>query len=181
MRNLIIVAGSGRNVGKTELACRLIEKFSPSSDIYGLKVSAVYPDEQIYHGAHGPADETEQLIEERRPNLDKDTSRMLRAGARRVFYLQGDDAGLKDGFEQFRSLIPPQAAVVCESGSLWKFVRPGLLILVTGNAVVKPRSAVLYECASLVVESDGVSGFPGLEKIGFSPGPGWFLTSGQSD
>lgn len=180
MRNLIIVAGSGRNVGKTELACRLIEKFSRISDVYGLKVSAVYPDEQIYHGGHGPAGEAQHLIEERRLDLGKDTSRMLRAGARRVFYLQGDDGRLKGGFERFRSLIPPGAAVVCESGSLWKFVQPGLLVLVTDGRKPKPRSVGMSGRASLVIESDGASGFPGLEKIDFSPGPGWFLAPGQT-
>jgi hypothetical protein len=180
MRNLIIVSGSGRNVGKTECACRLIEKFSRSSDIIGLKVSAVYPDEQIYHGSHGPAGAAEQLMEEHRLDRDKDTSRMLRAGARRVFYLQGDDARLKDGFDQFRSLIPADAAVVCESGSLWRFVQPGLLILLTDGETKKPRSAELFDRASMIIHSDGESGFPGIEKVEFTPGLGWFLASGQS-
>ena len=179
MRNLLIVAGSGRNVGKTEFACRLIEKFSRTSDVYGLKVSAVYPDEEIYHGGHGPAGGAEHLIEERRLDQDKDTSRMLRAGARRVFYLQGDDARLKDGFKQFRSLIPAGAAVVCESGSLWQFVQPGLLVLVTAGGTVKPRSAALFDRASLIIDSDGASGFPGFEKIDFVPGAGWLLAPGQ--
>ena len=101
MKNLLIVAGAGRNVGKTEFVCRLIQRWSRSQEIYALKVSAIHPDEAVYHGDHG--DEVQRqtgahLYEETRDDMVKDTSRMLRAGARKVFYLQGDDDRIGAGF-----------------------------------------------------------------------------------
>ena len=109
--NLLIVAGAGRNVGKTEFVCRLIEKHSSQSDIYGLKVSAIHPDEAIYHGDHSKQRFTANLFEETRYDLDKDTSRMLRAGAKKVYYLQGDDEQIRFGFQEFHSMIPASAPI----------------------------------------------------------------------
>jgi hypothetical protein len=177
LKNLIIVAGAGRNVGKTELACRLIRKFSTRTDIYALKVSAIHPDEGIFHGDHTNLESGIDLVEETRIGLEKDTSRMLQAGATRVFYLQGDDRRIRAGYLRFQSLVPADAAIVCESSSLWKYVQPGLLLLLrSAHAEVKPRAEELMNNASLVIESDGVSGFPELDRISFSEVRGWFLS-----
>lgn len=175
--NLIVVAGSGRNVGKTEFTCRLIRRFCGQTDIYGLKVSAIHPDEGIYHGDHSDLDMHANLVEETRYDLEKDTSRMLRSGASKVFYLQGDDEQIKIGFQSFLSRIPPGSVMVCESSSLWQFVQPGLLILVTvPDYEMKPRARMIFDRVSLVVVSDGVSGFPEIEKIQVSESAGWSVS-----
>ena len=182
LKNLLIIAGAGRNVGKTELVCRLIEKYSSQRDIYGLKVSAIHPDEAIYHGNHSTQKFTTNLYEETRYDQEKDTSRMLRAGAKRVFYLQGDDDQIRAGFREFQRIIPDAAPVICESSSLWKYVRPGLLILVKAAHVeIKPRAVEIAEIASLIVDSDGLSGFSQLDSISYSGGHGWSYHSDQYD
>lgn len=182
LKNLLIIAGAGRNVGKTELVCRLIKKYSSQRDIYGLKVSAIYPDEAIYHGDHSNQQFTTNLYEEIRSDQEKDTSRMLRAGAKKVFYLQGDDEQIRAGFLEFQRLIPDAAPVICESSSLWKYVRPGLLVLVKAAHVeIKPRAVEIAEHASLIVDSDGRSGFSQLDSIFYSGVHGWSYRSGQPD
>lgn len=179
--NLLIVAGAGRNVGKTEFICRLIEKHSDQRDIYGLKVSALHPDEAIYHGDHSNKPFTTNLFEETRYDLDKDTSRMLRAGAKKVYYLQGDDEQIHIGFQEFKSMIPATAPIVCESSSLWKYVQPGLLVLVKAADVeIKPRALAIGEHASLIIDSDGLSGFPQIEAISLSDRDGWSLVSAST-
>jgi hypothetical protein len=174
LTNLLIVAGAGRNVGKTEFVCRLITQISRQMDIYGLKVSAIHPDEEMYHGNHSTQPCTTNLYEERRSDLDKDTSRMLRAGATQVYYLQGDDEQIRTGFQEFQRSIPLSVPIVCESSSLWKYVQPGLLILIkTASVETKPRALEIAEHASLIVESDGLSGFSQLESITYSNIHGW--------
>lgn len=174
LKDLLIVAGAGRNVGKTEFVCRLIEQCSFKNDIYGLKVSAIHPDEAIYHGDHSTQQFSANLYEETRYELEKDTSRMLRAGARKVFYLQGDDAQIRAGFQKFQRLIPAAAPIICESSSLWKYVRPGLLVLVKAVHVkIKPRALEIADHASLIVDSDGLSGFSQLDSISYSEVDGW--------
>ena len=174
MTNLLIVAGVGRNVGKTEFVCRLIARFADQKEVYGLKVSAIHPDEAIYHGDHSILPATTNLFQETRLDFKKDTSRMLRAGAKKVYYLQGDDEQIRIGFEQFQRLMPPSAPIVCESGSLWKYVQPGLLVLIKSAAVeIKPRALEIEKHATLIVESVGQSGFSQLESMIYSDVHGW--------
>jgi len=167
--NLVIVGGSGRNVGKTEFACRLIGQIAAETEVYGLKVSAVYPDEAAFHGDHGPEVPGTVLFEESRRNTGKDTSRMLRAGAAGVFYLCSEEGDIGAAYLDFRRQIPPGAAVICESNSLARYIRPALQIIITGAAgPVKKRVVPLLRLADLVIVSDGTSGFAEIERIRFS-------------
>ena len=176
MSNLLIVGGTGRNVGKTEFVCRLISRISDTTDIYALKVSAVHPDEELYHGNHADNDISGQLAEEFRLTGHKDTIRMLRAGAKRVFYLRSDGPGIKKGFLAFMSAIPEGAAVICESNSLGDVIDQALLIVVKSpTGPVKPRAVAQLARADLVVISDGQSGFPQLATIEYDPSIGWSL------
>jgi hypothetical protein len=178
LRKLLVVGGTGRNVGKTEFACRLIALFAARADIYGLKVSAVYPGEMDLHGAHPDEVGKGVLFREVRRDSNKDTARMLRAGAKEVYYLRDDGANIAAGYRKFTELIPQHALVVCESNSLAGVVRPGLhLVVRTVAGPVKERSLALLTAADLVVVSDGVSGFPELMRIDVDDG-GWLLTSG---
>jgi hypothetical protein len=173
---LLIVGGAGRNVGKTEFVCRLIEKFARQQEIYGLKVSSIFPDEELYHGTHPGDEPARHLFEETRTDTSKDTSRMLRAGAARVFYLRSDDAGIKEIFSLFLGQLPEGALIVSESNSLSQFVRPGLHVMVRAvDGQVKPRARAQLEGADLVVVSDGVSGFPELDRIELDGNREWQL------
>lgn len=177
-KHLLIVAGTGRNVGKTEFACRLIDKLSSMHEIYSLKVSAVYPDEGNYHGNHSEDLSKDYLFEEFRRDTVKDTSRMLRAGARKAFYLRSESAGIVRGFNDFREIIPAEAVIVCESNSLWQYVKPGLLILISSaDEAIKPRARLLLKHADMMVVSDKISGFPELDRIELLDTNTWFIRS----
>jgi hypothetical protein len=179
-KNLLIIAGSGRNVGKTEFACRVIRTFCSQTDIYALKVSAVYPDEEIYHGEHsGDSAGIGRLFKETRPDSDKDTSRMLKAGASRVYYLRGEEEHLECGYQEFRAQIPAHGVVICESNSLREVVEPGLMILVSSTTgSLKQRAINSLALCDLQVRSDGHSGFPELQDIVLLSQKGWSLRSG---
>jgi hypothetical protein len=173
---LLIVGGTARNVGKTELVCRIIKKISADICVYALKVSAIFPDEGIYHGDHEGEPEAQYLFEETRYDTAKDTSRMLRAGAKKVFYLRGEDNCILEAFTRFQSGLPAHTAVVCESNSLAEHVRPSLLIMVTKDGEeVKPRAKARLSQADLIIVSDGNSGFTELSRIHYNPAGCWYL------
>lgn len=177
-QNLLIVGGAGRNVGKTELVCRLIEKVSTACPIYALKVSAVLPDETIFHGDHSGEGAQEQLFEETRHDSSKDTSRMLRAGARRVFYLRGEDNAIASQYTSLRRQLPQDSALICESNSLAGYVLPGIHIMVkTAHAAVKPRARKRMALADLIITSDGISGFKEVQCIHYHPDKHWYLSA----
>ena len=171
---LLVVGGTGRDVGKTEFICRLIQKISTDHPVYALKVSSIVPDEDRYHGNHSVNEPGLHLFEETSRITDKDTSRMLRAGAVQVFYLRTDSTNIQTSFDDFLTHIPDNAVVICESNSLGQFVRPAISIMVKPlSGEIKPRAVAQLECADLVVVSDGKSGFPELGSIVFSAAIGW--------
>ena len=171
---LLLIGGTGRNVGKTEFTCRMIARFAAEHNIHALKVSTMYPDEHIYHGRHEHDAADFFLYEEHRRNSGKDTARMLKAGAKRVFYLQCEDVQIVKGFKEFSQKIPPHTPVVCESNSLGIYVQPGISVMVTSPQVdIKKRAQVQLKNADLIIESDGQSGFPEIEKFEYMSDRGW--------
>ncbi len=175
---VLLVGGVGRNVGKTEFVCRVIEKISQTHSVYGLKVSVIYPDERLFHGNHSSELKQGRLFEETSADTDKDTSRMIRAGAKRVFYLQSDEQGILEGYTDFRKIIPQNSVVVCESNSLGEVLVPGLSIMVKSlTSEIKPRSIAQLKRADLILVSDGVSGFAELNAISFDDTQGWYLNA----
>lgn len=145
---LVIVGGTGRNVGKTEFICRLITNISTEHPVYAIKVSAIFPGEELFHGNHSVNKTTSHLIEEKNKFTDKDTSRMLRAGAIQVFYLRTCDSRIKAGFDAFLKRIPEKAALVCESNSLGLFVEPALSLMVKPvSGQIKSRAIARLESA----------------------------------
>lgn len=129
--NFLLIAGNARNVGKSNLAVALIRKYSVQYRVVGLKVSAVYPGDASLHGHHNePAPETWSLYHETSPDLPKDTSRFLQAGARSVWFLRARDEYLAEGFSHLLEQVGDDALVVCESRSLIKLIEPGAFILI---------------------------------------------------
>lgn len=177
-KQLLVVGGTGRDVGKTEFICQLVSKISAIKPVYALKVSAIYPDEELYHGSHTTKEKNLHLYEETRLTTNKDTSRMLRAGAQRVFYLQSNDEGIRSGFDEFFKIVPEKAVIICESNSLGQFVAPALSIIVKSlNGPIKQRAITQLNSADLVIVSDGTSGFPELKLISYSEQDGWQMQS----
>jgi len=169
---LVLIGGTGRNVGKTEFVCRLITNLTGRYTVYGLKVSSIYPDETIFHGDHDL--DNRRLFEETNRHSKKDTARMLRAGAEKVFYLQGEDDKIRQDYLRFSELVPEGSVVVCESNSLGNHVIPALHIVVTSKSKpVKPRAVKLLEIADVIIDSDGQGGFPEIETISASLDMQW--------
>lgn len=129
--NLLLIAGTGNKAGKTTLACRIIEQFSKSG-IISVKITPhfhettpgliVLVDKQGY-----------SIYEETDNGINKDTSRMLKAGAARVFFAKVTDNNLTEAFSDIMEFIPEGTPVVCESPALRYFVNPGLFVIMQSD------------------------------------------------
>lgn len=129
--NMILIAGNGRNVGKTTFATSLIRHFTESINVIGIKVTP-----------HIHKISTDMKIIERTPDLvvaeeygthSKDSSLFLQAGASRVFLIMANDQFLARAF----SFIADQLThdlVIAESGGLNRYVRPGIFFFVRKSA-----------------------------------------------
>lgn len=134
LNNILLVSGSGRNCGKTTLACHIIGRLSEKGKVFGLKITPHFhltgKGQQLVEMGAGY-----KIYKELDAQSGKDTGRMLDAGAYEVFFLQCDDAALSHAFKQLAKVIPHNLPVVCESGSLARIFRPGLHLLVQGTQV----------------------------------------------
>lgn len=160
---MLLIGSGGRNSGKTEFATRLIRRFARERPIVGIKVTAV-------RQKHGPcprggkgcgvcsALEGEYCITaETDPHSGKDTSRLLAAGADRVFWLRVLTAHLTEGLAALLDLIGPGALTICESNSLRTVVRPGIFLMVRDKdaAPYKASAEAVKDLADRIVHSDG--------------------------
>jgi hypothetical protein len=122
--NLLLIAGSGRNTGKTTTACNVISENSGLNEVVAIKVSPHFhrltESLKILKEAPGLV-----IAEEKDRISGKDSSRFLRAGAIRSYYVQGNDMQMPLLAEWMRLNIAKNTPVVCESGGIGQFIEPG--------------------------------------------------------
>ena len=127
--HMLIIAGTGRNTGKTSLACALIQHFSKDHEAVGIKISP-----HFHHHSTGTKPiikhDSFTIYQESSPANGKDSSLMLKAGAMRVFYIEVKDNHLGEAFKNLRPFILPYTPVIIESPGLIKIIRPGLFFIV---------------------------------------------------
>lgn len=160
--NLLLIAGTGRNTGKTLLASAIIEKLSHDLKITGLKISP-----HFHNGTESLKiiyqNENFNIYQETSLVSTKDSSRMLKAGANRVYYIECYDEYMKEAFEEFLQITEISGPFVCESPALRKYIKPGVFIIVDSQSNFNKKQDVLEmrQKADLFIEADkdGVNPF----------------------
>lgn len=135
--NLLLIAGTGTKSGKTTMACRIIESF-PELSITAIKITP-----HFHETTEGLVVKSEKdgyaIYEETNSNTSKDTSRMLKAGAEKVFFAKVWDDQLFDVFREIMKNVPENTPVICESPALRNFVEPGVFIIMTSDTINKHK------------------------------------------
>lgn len=78
-KQILLVGGATRNVGKTTFICRIIEKFSREVPIVALKIKTLRKDDAYFHGKdRNPLKENEFFrITEETVSGNEDTQKMF--------------------------------------------------------------------------------------------------------
>lgn len=177
-----MIGATGRNAGKTELACQVIRAHAARVPIAALKVTTVVGgDGSCPHGGEGcgacsSLGEPWCVTRELDAASDKDTSRLLRSGAREAWWLRVHEEALADAAAGLLSHVPADWASVCESNRLRRVVEPGLFLQVRSatDRTVKESARSVADLADRVVVSDGASFDLDLERISVLDGQ-WAL------
>ncbi len=137
---MALIGALGRDNGKTTLACTLIEKLAKCAPVVALKVICVEDPARPCHrggegcglcgGLQGPFDLREEALKNAW-NSEKDTARMLRAGAEKAYLLRSRPACMERAAEAFFARLPKGRLVVCESNRMRFAVKPGVFLLCT--------------------------------------------------
>lgn len=193
--DILMIGSSGRNVGKTLLACEMIRRHAASYAVTAVKITTIHEEEwSCPHGADGCGvcgsfKGDYQLTEEHDGPPDKDTTRLLTAGAARVFWLRVRHEHLAEGVGELVRRLPVGQPVVIESNSARQVLAPGLfLVLRDGGAEVKASCRRVMGQADRTLIFDGGGWGVATERITFSAGRWWMrqeaagivLAGGQS-
>jgi hypothetical protein len=159
--NLLLIAGTGTKAGKTTVACLIIEQFS-ALQITAVKITPHFHDTTpgliLLEEGDGYA-----VYEETDRSASKDTSRMLKAGAVKVYFAKVWDNKLPDVFERILKLIPDNVPIVCESPALRYFTEPGVFIIVTSDTVVKHKDiSNLMALPHVMIKLEDLSGMKSM-------------------
>jgi molybdopterin-guanine dinucleotide biosynthesis protein A len=163
-----MVGAAGRNIGKTEFVCRIIERVSAQVPVIALKVTTVQKRDGccprggtgcgVCSSLAGDFEITDETLQETcSMSSKKDTVRMKTAGAEQVYWLRVMRDHLQDGFDALLPRIPQGAAIVCESNSLRTVVEPGLFVVIADAA----RSEVKESCRQVLAHADRMVTFDG--------------------
>lgn len=174
----MLLAGNGRKIGKTTLACAIIQAHCQTAAIIGLKVTTMYANDTHYHGKHDTLLETPcEMFEETNISSEKDTSRMLRAGASKVFYIRCHDAHIREAFQGFLNQIDKNAVIICESGSLRSIIEPGLFLYIEDQSrtVEKEKHRTIKPLAHRIVRSENLQLDIQVSDIAVNALTGWQL------
>jgi hypothetical protein len=133
---LIVVGGQCRKVGKTALVVDLIRALD-DLDWTAVKIT---PHVEWGPRVNGPSsscgsvEHTFAIREERESAGSADTSRFLRAGARRSIWLEAKEGRIADGLPALATALERARNVIIESNAIVEFWRPNLFLM-----VVDPR------------------------------------------
>jgi hypothetical protein len=127
----MIIAGTGNKSGKTSMACRILEQLR-SFEIVSVKITPHFhettPGLVLLSEKKGYS-----VYEETNSSTTKDTSRMLKAGASRVYFAKVTDNSLVEAFENIMEHIPEGTPIICESPALRYYTEPGLFVIMTSS------------------------------------------------
>ncbi len=135
----VVIGGQSRNVGKTSLACSLVSQLA-DRDWTAVKIT------QFGHGicavdgktcdcAVEDPNHVFALSREKDSSTDTDTSRLLRAGAKQVYWLRVFQGRLADAMPTMLGRLDGEESVLIESNSAVEFVSPDAYVSVVDGAV----------------------------------------------
>lgn len=152
-KNILLVSGSGQNVGKTSFIRRVIAH-NISQKLIAIKITP-----HFHEPTNGLipiiATDNYRIFQETDSTSGKDSSLFLQAGAEKVFYMQTTDIHLKEAFSLLAEQFDPEQPIIIESAALRKILVPEVYVFVQQQYEdIKPAALKMQELADVIVYSD---------------------------
>lgn len=174
MPRMLLLAGTGRDSGKTLYGCRVLSHWCSSQTIYSIKITPHFH-KSIRTGKIIHDDPDLFIAEELIAGTAKDSMRFLEAGAKRSFFIMTQDERLGDALEILFREVSGNFFWICESGGAQQYVKPGLFLLISQAGVEEKKEGnALHKLADQkIVRTGSVFDIP-AENIQISE-EGWIL------
>lgn len=155
---MLLIGSFHRNAGKTSLSTRIIEHWSQRVPVVAMKMTIIRNSDTSL-GSAGFV-----LTEEKNSLSGKDTARMLRAGAHKVYWLRSREDTVMAGVKELLRQISPGTALVCEGNTIRRFVRPDVFIMVRNLSEGEDKSSARRVCAMTDIILETRNGKPELSS-----------------
>ncbi len=173
IESLLLMGSTEKDAGKTTLSSALIRwcRENLSLPVYAVKATL----------RHGESEKYLKITEETDPERKKDTGKLLRAGAEKVFWLRCDESSAIEGIEKIFKELPAPGMVVCESNTLRLLLEPALFLMVRklDEASIKKSAERVLDLADLTIRSsltaDGWSYDPDILTLIGVEGNRWVI------
>jgi len=164
--NILLIAGCGRNVGKTTFACEIIRKNKKNNPV-AVKITS--HQHITSPGLNQIGKGTNWVIsEETNFSTKKDSSLFLQSGAIKSYLIQSEKTNLEVALKNLVNLLPDGQPVLIESASLIQIFQPGIFVIILPEGECpKKENKTLLNQADLIIISDGKHFHPPPEKIVF--------------
>lgn len=135
MPNILMAGASGRNLGKTEFLCRTIAAQSKRLPVTAIKVSTI-DETDVSNHSYRKFEGAFSITRETASEGNKDTQRMIRAGAAAVYWLRVQRSSLEDGLNELFSVMQADGihlksdCIVMESGGARAFIDQSLFLMI---------------------------------------------------
>ena len=165
--NVLTISGIGRNVGKTTLACSIINKMKWEKKVTAIKISS------HFHSVDYKKNIVEKpgkyvIYQEDRIDRGKDSSKMLAAGAGKVFFIQTKDEYIREVWEVLSALLNSETPVIIESGGIHEMICPGVSLLITKTKHNKQKASNRAEVTEVIPDKENFEST--INKISYSDG-----------
>ncbi len=168
-KNILLVSGSGKNVGKTTFIQEIISQ-KQAKGITAVKISPHF--HKITSGLIPVVSgEGWEIFRETNTQIQKDSSRFLRAGAKTSYYIQAEKTKTAEAYNELKKIIPKGSPSIIESAGIREFINPGFYVIVIAeeNYSEKELEGELMK-ADLIVFSDKKQFYPDAGNIHFNNG-----------
>jgi len=159
-----MIGSADRNVGKTLLACELIRRYAPSrTTLVAVKITTIHEESSPCPrggdgcGVCGDFRGTYCLEQVTEGPPNKDTTRLLAAGASKVFWLRVRDSHLAEGISALLEALPRDQPSIWESNSARLVQEPGIFLVLREKGSTRMKES----CQRVIHHADHILEFNG--------------------
>jgi len=176
--NILMIGATERKLGKTTFATEIIRRYRNKHPVVAVKITTL--NGQSTGNTHESCDSPDggySITEELTGPAGKGTTRLLDAGAARVFWMKVHRTCINEAVNDLFQRIPGNSPVICESNSARAFIKPSLFLVIKrkGSEEIKESCGNVIKFANRVIEFNGSGWNLEPDKIVFN-GSRWLIT-----
>ena len=163
LNNVIIIGATKQNMGKTYVACKIIEQLSASTSVIGVKISPHF--HNLLPDYKKVVQNDNYIIVEDTVPSNKDSYLMKKSGASTAYYIQcKSDEYVFEAFNFIYSLHS-SSRIIVESGGLIKHISPAKFILINDEDPIPTSKKYYLEYNPIIVKKGFAENLDNLQKI----------------